>query len=195
MRVASIFALILIVAITTVPQQISSHAPKKKVDADPPSLPVIDEGACPFEGCTFGKWTVTKETPLYSSWKEDRTLIGKLTNGESVVGLTGVHVTKKPDKIRVLVDIPELGIHHGDIIFRYMYRGEGYADLWANGKSMKETDCSFISEREIGGCLKECSAKVIEDGDKEWWVKVQTKSGQVGWAKADANFDGMDALA
>jgi hypothetical protein len=195
MRVALVFALILIVAGTSAPQQISSNAPQKKVDADPPSLPVIDEGACPFEGCTFGKWTVTKETPLYSSWKEDRTVIGKLTGGETVVGLTGVHITKKPDKIQVLVDMPKLGLRRGEIIFRYMFRGEGFADLWAHGEWMQEADCSFITEADGDGCARDCSAKVVENGAKEWWVKVRTNSGQVGWAKAEDNFDGMDALA
>jgi hypothetical protein len=138
---------------------------------------------------------VTKETPLYSSWKADRVQIGKLSKDQKVTGLTGVHITKKPDTIRVLVDIPELSLKRGDTVFRYMYRGEGVADIWANGKWMKETDCSFISEKEMGGCLRDCSAKVIEDGDKEWWVKVRTKSGKVGWAKAENNFDGMDVFA
>jgi hypothetical protein len=137
---------------------------------------------------------VVKNTPLYSSWEANRVLIGKLPKGEKVKGLTGVHITNKPDTIRMLADFPALSLKRGDTVFRYMYRGEGYADIWANGKWMKETDCSFISEKEMGGCLRDCSAKVLEDGDKEWWVKVQTKSGQVGWAKAEDNFEGMDSL-
>jgi hypothetical protein len=34
----------------------------------------------------------------------------------------------------------------------------------------------------------------VEDGVKEWWVKVRTTSGHEGWTKADGNFDGMDSL-
>jgi hypothetical protein len=191
MQVSRAFFLCLAICCAAVSQQSPSHSDR----TNPPSLPVVDYDACPFEGCTFREWTVTKETPLYSSWKADRVLIGKLSKDEKVTGLTGVHITKKPDTIQVFVDIPELSLKRGDTIFRYMYRGEGSADIWAAGKWMKETDCSFIAEKETAGCLRGCSAKVIEGGDKEWWVKVQTKSGQVGWAKAEDNFDGMDALA
>jgi hypothetical protein len=173
---------------------LSQQTPSNPSKADLPSLPVIDENACPFEGCTFGAWTVTKETVLYDSWKASRAQIGKLAKDQKVTGLTGVHITNKPDTIRVLADIPALSLKRGDTIFRYMYRGEGFADLWANGKWIKEADCSFITEKEDGGCSKNCSAKVIENGDKEWWVQVRTNSGQIGWAKADDNFNGMDSL-
>lgn len=190
MRVASILLLYVSLCAFLIAQN-SSTPPK----TDPPALPVIDYGACPFEGCTFGEWTVTKETTLFDSWKRGRAAIGKLEKDEKVAGLTGVHITNKPDAIRVLSDIPALSLKRGDTILRYMYRGEGFADIWANGKWFKEADCSFIAEKEIGGCSRDCSAKVIENGDKEWWVQVRTKSGQLGWATAEDNFDGMDALA
>jgi len=162
--------------------------------ADPPALPVIDYNACPFEGCTFGEWTVAKDTPLFDSWKPGRAAQGKLSKGEKVTGLTGVHITNKPDAIRVLADIPQLSLKRGDTIFRYMYVGEGFADIWANGKWMKETDCTFIVEKDSSGCQRDCKAEVIEEGNKEWWVQVRTKSGLVAWAKADDNFEGMDSL-
>ena len=160
-----------------------------------PALPLIDFGACPFEGCTFGKWTVTKNSILYDSWERGRQPIGELTKGETVIGLTGVHITNKPDEIRVLQAIPGLGLKPGDTVLRYMYLGEGYANIWANGKYMKETDCTFITEKSGGGCLRDCPAVVQVEGQKEWWVKVKQSSGRIGWVKAEANFDGMDALA
>ena len=190
MRVVSI--LLLYVSLCAFLLGQNSSAPS---NVNPPALPVIDYNACPFEGCTFGEWTVTKRTALFDSWKPGRVTIGKLEKDEKVTGLTGVHITNKPDAIRVLSDIPALSLKRGDTILRYMYRGEGFADIWANGKWFKEADCSFISEKEMGGCLRDCSAQVIENGEKEWWVQVRTKSGQLGWTKAEDNFDGMDALA
>jgi hypothetical protein len=187
MKLCSVFLLCLVLR-CALAQQSSSKT-------DPPALPVIDENACPFEGCTFGEWTVTKDTTLYNSWRPNRSPVGKLTKGEKVTGLTGVYITNKPDTVRVTSDIPALALKRGDTIFRYMYRGEGFADIWANGKWMKEMDGTFIAEKEMGGCLRDCSAKVIEVGDKEWWVQIRTKAGQVGWVKADDNFSGMDALA
>jgi hypothetical protein len=84
---------------------------------------------------------------LYSTWQDSRTETGKLKRGDKVTGLTGVHVTRKPDRILVRQPIPELAAKPGDVILRYMYVGEGFANIWANGNWHKEYDCSFIGER------------------------------------------------
>src|SRR5579864_4051618 len=68
-------------------------------DGTEPKLPVIDENACPFEGCTFREWTVMKDSTLYSTWQDTRTETGKLKARDKVTGLTGVHITRKPDRI------------------------------------------------------------------------------------------------
>ena len=80
-------------------------------------------------------------------------------------------------------------------MLRYMYLGEGFANIWANGKYTKDTDCTFVTEKSGGRCLRDCPAVVEEDGEKEWWVQVKTSSGKIGWVEADIDFDGMDSLA
>lgn len=159
-----------------------------------PSLPAIDENACPFEGCSFGKWIVTRDSSIFSSWKEDRKPLSMLRKGEVVTGLTGVHITYEPDHIRLFKPIPELRLQPGDTILRYMYRGEGFADIWVKGEWKKEYDCSFITEKDGSGCLRDCAAKVISEGRKDWWVRLKTAQGSVGWAKAEGQFDCMDSL-
>lgn len=159
-----------------------------------PSLPIIDENACPFEGCSFGKWIVARDSSVFSSWKEDRKPLSTLRKGEVVTGLTGVHITYEPDHIRIFKPIPELRLQPGDTILRYMYRGEGFADLWVKGEWKKEYDCSFITEKDGSGCLRDCAAKVISAGRKDWWVRLKTAQGSVGWAKAEGQFDCMDSL-
>ncbi|HKW34885.1 MAG TPA: hypothetical protein VJN92_17880 [Candidatus Acidoferrum sp.] len=47
-----------------------------------------------------------------------------LQKGEVVTGMTGVHITYEPDRIRVFKPIHELHLQPGDIILRYMYRAE-----------------------------------------------------------------------
>jgi hypothetical protein len=136
-----------------------------------------------------------QDSILYTSWKPGRVPIGRLTKGEIVKGITGVHITKKPDRIPVFQAIPELGLRPGDVILRCMYLGEGFANIWANGKCVKEIDCTLVSEKRGGGCLRDCPAVVEEDGVKEWWVQVKASSGKIGWTKVDNNFDGMDSLA
>jgi hypothetical protein len=169
-------------------------APSQDQDAAEPKLPVIDENACPFEGCSFREWTVTKDSTLYSIWRDSRIETGTLKRGDKVTGLTGVHVTRKPDRILVQQPIPELAAKPGDVILRYMYVGEGFANIWAKGNWHKEYDCSFVVERDGSGCAKGCAAVVTENGVKEWWVQVRTSSGKTGWVLAKDNFDGMDIL-
>jgi len=170
------------------------RAPANKTAPQEPSLPVIDYNACPFEGCTFGKWIVARDSAIFSSWKEDRKPLSTLKKGEIVTGLTGVHITFEPDRIQVVEAIPELRLQPGDVILRYMYRGEGFADIWVKGQWKKEYDCSFIAEKNGSGCLRECPAKVIAEGRKDWWVRLKTAQGSIGWAKAEDQFDCMDAL-
>lgn len=156
---------------------------------------MIDENACPFEGCTFGAWKAVKATALYSSWKTDRTQIGEIKAGQKVTSLTGVHITDRPDRILVKRDIPALGLKQGDLVLRYMYVGEGFANVWAKGIWHKEQDCSFITEKDGGGCARECAAVVTDAGLKEWWVQIKTADGNAGWVLVEDNFQGMDALA
>jgi hypothetical protein len=140
MKISSFLFLFILLTIPAVSQHSASRSTRSNAPK-PPILPVIDEGACPFEGCTFREWTVTKETPLYSSWKKERVEIGKLRKGEKIAGLTGVHITWKPDVIRVFEDIPQLSLKRGETFLRYMYRGEGFADIWVHGEWKKSFDC------------------------------------------------------
>lgn len=160
-----------------------------------PALPLVDYNACPFEGCTFREWKVTKASTMYSSWQQERKELRKLQLGDTVTGLTGVHITFRPDRILVKQAMADLGLQPGDVILRYMYLGEGFANVWFRGAWHKEFDCTFITEKNGGGCLRDCSAVVTEEGKKEWWVKIKTSTGQTGWVLVDENFEGMDILA
>jgi hypothetical protein len=160
-----------------------------------PGLPVIDYKACPFEGCTFGEWKVTKESTVLSSWQGNHTEIGKIHPGEKVTGLTGVHITRKPDRILVKQPMPDLDLQPGDVVLRYMYLGEGFANVWYKGSWHKSLDCTFVTEKNGQGCLRDCQAIVTEEGAKDWWVKIKTSTGTIGWVLVEDNFDGMDAFA
>jgi hypothetical protein len=163
--------------------------------AQEPALPVIDVNACPFEGCRFGKWLVIKKTVVYDTWKQNRKIQGTLDTGATVTALTGVHITLQPDRIRVTKAIAELGVQPGDIILRSMYIGEGFADIWVKGRWVKEYDCSFVTEPDDSGCARNCSARVITVGRKEWWVSVRDAKGVTGWTKVEDQFGCIDALA
>jgi len=189
MRQRTLCVLLLFTALALAQQDRTTAAASPDQPGAEPPLPVIDENACPFEGCSFREWTVTKESALYSTRQDSRTKTGKLKPGDKVTGLTGVHVIYEPDRILVRQPIPELAVKPGDVILRYMYVGEGFANIWANGNWHKEYDCSFITERNGAGCAKGCAAAVTEDGVKEWWVQVRTSNGKTGWVLTQENFD------
>jgi hypothetical protein len=69
-----------------------------------------------------------------------------------------------------------------------------FADIWTKGQWKKDYDCSFISEKDGSGCLRDCPAKVISEGRKAWWVRLKTAQGSIGWAKVEDQFDCMDSL-
>jgi hypothetical protein len=172
----------------------AGQSPSKEVSVPAPVLPVIDYNACPFEGCTFGKWILTRDSEIFSTWKLPRKPVASLRTGEVVTGLTGVHITHSPDRVEVLSAIPELGVQPGDVILRYMYRGEGYADIWVKGTWHREYDCTFITEKTDGGCLRDCAAKVVSAGRKDWWVRLRTSQGSIGWTKVEDQFNCIDSL-
>jgi hypothetical protein len=177
-----------------VPQLSVAQVPAAKPTTPEPRLPVIDYKACPFEGCTFGKWLVVRDTTIFSSWKGERKPAAKIKKGDVVTGLTGVHITYEPDHVKVFKPIPELHLQPGDVILRYMYHGEGYADIWVKGQWKKDYDCTFITEKDGSGCLADCVAKVVSGGKKDWWVQLKTANGSTGWTKADGQFNCMDAF-
>jgi len=189
------FAIPLLLALLTVAPLAQTGASANPDLTAEPDLPVIDYNACPFEGCTFGKWKVTKNSRVYSSWRKDRVEIARIKPGEKVTGMTGVHITRKPDRILVSQDMPDLGLKRGDLILRYMYLGEGFANIWFNGAWHKGEDCTFITEKRGQGCLRDCQAIVTEEGRKDWWVKIKTSDGKTGWVLVEQNFEGMDAFA
>jgi hypothetical protein len=160
--------------------------------APKPTLPRIDENACPFEGCRLGKWTAHEPVRLYSTWKSDRKPLRMLAKGENVTALTGVHITYEPAEIQVTAPMPQYALNTGDTVFGYMSIGEGFLNAWFNGYWVEDFDGSGIDG---AGCNRNCNAKLLKDARTEWWVKLKTKEGTLAWAKVDGNFDGMDALA
>jgi hypothetical protein len=171
----------------------AAQAPTSNSTTPEPPLPVVDYKACPFEGCTFGRWIVSKDVALYSTWRKGRETVTTVKKGQVVTGITGVHITYQPDRVQVSQSMPDLGLKPGDIILVYMYLGEGFADMWAKGRWLKGYDCSFITEMNAA-CLRDCPANVISKGVKEWWVQVKTSDGLTGWTKVVDQFDCMDSL-
>ena len=165
--------------------------------ASPPALPFLDWKACPFEGCTYRKWTAKKAVNVYDTWKEHRRRVETIGKAATVQAVTGLVVTLRPGVIRVDRDLPEKNLHRGDTILTYTYRGEGFSAVWFHGRYYPEFDISFTKWPDGMGCGgAHCAATYLDLGKKVWWAEVELNSGRRGWVNMNtAEFDGIDMLA
>ena len=93
-------------------------------------------------------------------------------------------------------DLPDLQLKRGDTLLTYTYLGEGESAVGFKGRYYTEFDISFTKWPDgSGGGGEYCAATYRDLGKKDWWAKVQLKSGQTGWVDmATADFRGMCAL-
>jgi hypothetical protein len=142
-----------------------------------------DYGACPFECCTYRRWSVKTDTVFYRDRSDGSRPAFNVKKGEHVMGITGVVITLKPGKV-VVKKAATLGsgrsrvrVKAGDVLHLLHYQGEGFYKFWFNGRIYE--------------------AELPSDPDVEpqtvWWVKVRNERGQIGWSKQDDHFDDMDA--
>ncbi|MGC2147829.1 MAG: hypothetical protein WA613_06385 [Candidatus Acidiferrales bacterium] len=135
----------------------------------------VDVGACPFECCTYRKWTVAEKVTVLDS-PNGKHVIETLAKGDVVTGLTG-EVISVPIPAKADRDVPETPIKKGDTFYVLHYDGEGYWKVWLDGK------ITFVHE----------SVMDFPHPKAEWWVKIKDSHGTVGWALSTNNFAHQDA--
>jgi len=144
-----------------------------------------DNGACPFECCTYRRWSVDTDTVIYKDQSEKSGVAFRVRKGEHVVGLTGVVITLKPGKaaVRKATTIGEgkrkTRVKPGDVLYLMHYLGEGFYKTWFRG---------VIYDLEMSTTIQ-----VLTEPDTVWWVKVRNNRNQVGWSKQNDNFGDMDS--
>jgi hypothetical protein len=181
----SVLAWIALLVLQLNPALVPHRAPQ-------PRLPKVDMNACPFEGCQFGTWTARDSLPIFKTWQTKGPPVRWLKKGDRVTALTGINITFEPARIEVTTPITNYDLKQGDIILGYMNIGEGQFNAWFNGVWVDEFDGSGVSGL---GCARHCTAKLVKPGRVEWWVKIRTAEGTVGWTKDTDKFDGKDTLA
>ena len=162
----------------------------------------VAKGACPFECCRFGNWTVLEDTDLVSSPGSSR-VVGRARKGSRAVGLTGeVHL--RPEPVVVLTAPEAEGVLTADelpknsIAFILDYVGEGYGHVYTQGKVVVvQTHLSYAKYcyRPSKNCWGETLLPSQERKEQIWWVKVRLPNGIVGWTDKTNNFGGADACA
>ena len=144
----------------------------------------IEEGACPFECCTYREWGVTSDTQLFTEKDINSKKVMVVKSASKIQALTGdVHV--RPLKVTVTNDYKT---HRaGETIWLLNYFGEGIYRAWKNGELIS-VELPFSPY----GKMKALEwAKIEGKYQMVWWVKIKAKNGKVGWSSQVKNFSGM----
>jgi hypothetical protein len=159
----------------------------------PPSS-YVDRGACPFECCTYRQWKTERTTIAYESPDKQSKRVGTFTAGSSVVGLTG-EVRTTPGKFVILK--PHKKYKPGDVLWVYTPRGEGFYKVWFKGR-MYDEELEYMSgpfEQTHPSCEEtpKCWGRLEKQMSVDWWIKIRSANGWVGWTNQSKNFSNMDA--
>ena len=60
-----------------------------------PPIPFDEDGACPFQCCTYREWTVDWDTDLHTDRRDDAPLAFHVALNDTVTAITGVVTTTK----------------------------------------------------------------------------------------------------
>ena len=170
-------------------------ASQVRTTGNAPAMPYVDKGACPFECCTYGKWTARHETTVVADHRPGSPAAFRLKAGEPVTADYGFVVTTRPGRIRATspVTIGEgkdrTSLQPGDVVYVLHYVGEGNDLLWFKGRELSEelhTDRPGPIEHWKG-------LELLETPTTEWWVRMKNSAGQVGWTQHADDFEGADA--
>ncbi len=164
-----------------------------------PQLPYLDRGACPFECCTYRRWSVEKDTVVYKQRDTGSGMAFRVRKGEHVTGVTGIVVTVKPGKVEVkrarsIGQDRKVRVKAGDILYVLHYMGEGYFKVWFRGKTYDEelpAPPDLVSKTPAP--REDADFRVVSEPDAVWWVQVKNGRGQIGWTKQTDHFGNMDA--
>lgn len=162
--------------------------------AKPPAN-YVDKGACPFECCTYRRWKTLKDTVAYARPDKRSPRIGTFKRGTWVRGLTGEVRTVTPGKF--VVTKPYEKYKPGDVLWVYTPMGEGFYKIWFKGRWIDEA-LYYMSgpyETSYPSCDKapDCWGRLERELKTEWWVRVKSPAGWIGWTDQTENFGNMDA--
>jgi hypothetical protein len=154
-----------------------------------PKSPYIAEGACPYEGCHYGRsWDVSRTTPVYNSIGSKK-ILKTLKPGQQVRVLSGKIIT---DPTRIVFTQDYNGFKAGKEAYILEYLGESHTKIWYNQHVVSDNTLGCFRQKDAKQddycrpALK--AAKVLHTGKSDWWVKIDLGQAKVGWARVvDSN--------
>lgn len=165
-----------------------------------PPVPFEDAGACPTEGCVYGDWKAVADVDIRTERRADAPVAFKVRTGETVKALTGVVITTQPGRVvfdrrqRLDTSSGPIELMPGQTLFLLTYQGEGLTKAWFNGRVYTDVDTVTFMNALCATKPAQCSGKVVERPQREWWAQIQNAAGEVGWTLETEKFDGKDAF-
>jgi hypothetical protein len=161
-----------------------------------PPIPFDEDGACPFQCCTYRDWSVDWDTDLHADRKDDSPIVFHAALGDTVSALTGVVTTTKVGRAtgsrQVTVGSKHIMVAAGEPIYLLRNVGSDWK-IWINGI----TDEQYIPNQ--GYCTgdkqssDECALTVVEQPQIVWWAKVRDAQGREGWTREVDHFGNIDS--
>jgi hypothetical protein len=166
-----------------------------------PKLPYENWGACPFECCSYRRWTVKVDTEILSERRDGAPKRFTVVRSTKVVGVTGVVVTTRVGRAVVeratTIGQSHAAVQPGEEILLLHYKGEGFWKYWLRGAIDEEfipspEDCRQSAERSPT-LFAQCAVQVKERPTTIWWVQIRHPDGREGWTRQVDHFGNIDA--
>jgi len=164
------------------------------MSAPPRSLARVVHGACPFECCQYGRWTVVSGGVLRATQAAGAPIVGRIAPGTAVLADSGLVVVDTIGVVAVsdmMTDI-EGGrtFARGDTVLLLDYQGEGARGAWLRGH--------LITVMEFWTATGANGAKLVHAPHTLWWAHLTVpQQGDTlrGWLNMSADslrVDGTD---
>lgn len=162
----------------------------------------VERGVCPFECCTYGRWSALAELPAYAAEADTSRVAFRLQRGEEFTARTGnVHIS--PVGLAVARDTftltppndrAPIRLSPGDTVQVLSPVGEGFFRVRVDGRVVEAEGFWAMTRpgrtRPVG--------KLLRAPGWSWWVEVENARGETGWLRMDAlggKIRGADACA
>lgn len=131
-----------------------------------PTVPHVVHGACPFECCHYGDWTVHNDVALRATYAPNAPVVGKVASNTVVRADSGLVILDTIGLVAVNATVTDADggwdFARGDTILVLDYQGEGYYEAWLRGHAISVT--SFWNESGRSG------ARMLRPPHQMWWT-------------------------
>ena len=172
-------------------RQASERTPDSAIRASlpPPSAAValspdsaLIGGACPFECCHYGKWTLDSNAALRMTPSVTASITAHIEKGTEVLADTGFVVVNPVGLIVGTSDFRQeetgLELHRGDTLFVLDEMGEGKWHARLHGEPVTVSAWEIDTAGNYG-------AKLVRAPRSVWWVHFTAPGSRGGWGLMD----------